>query len=101
MLKCQGFVKKIVLGHYWGKYDSSSYTETETMQNEGFSETWVELKKKIFSIIYDLSVFANNSNTIVFQNFINSDRDGFMCQYWAKMSKLKIKNYKKTLIFII
>ncbi len=41
-------------------------------------------KKIIFEIIYDPLIFANNR----FSKFrsINSDRDGFMHQSWAKMS---------------
>ena len=39
----------------------------------------------IFLFIYDPLIFANNE---FFKNqSFNSDRDGFMCQSWAKMSK--------------
>jgi hypothetical protein len=38
-----------------------------------------------FLIIYDPLIFANNRFSKV--RSINSGRDGFMCQSWAKMSK--------------
>jgi hypothetical protein len=39
----------------------------------------------IFKIIYDPLIFANNRSTKI--RSINSGRDGFMFQSWAKMSK--------------
>jgi hypothetical protein len=40
----------------------------------------------IFKISYEPFTFAKNS---FFQiQSINSNRDGFMCQYWTKMSKI-------------
>jgi hypothetical protein len=42
-------------------------------------------KKFIFLIIYDPLIFANNRFSKI--RSINSGRDGFMCQSWAKMSK--------------
>jgi hypothetical protein len=39
----------------------------------------------LFKIIYDPLIFANNRFSII--RSINSDRDGFMCQSWAEMSK--------------
>ncbi len=38
-----------------------------------------------FKIIYDPLIFANNRFSKI--RSINSNRDGFMCQSWAKMSK--------------
>jgi hypothetical protein len=39
----------------------------------------------IFEIIYDPLIFAHNRFSKI--RSINSSRDGFMCQSWAKMSK--------------
>ena len=39
----------------------------------------------IFKIIYDPQIFAYNRFSKI--RSINSDRDGFMCKSWAKMSK--------------
>jgi hypothetical protein len=53
--------------------------------------TWNEKKFQdrpiffIFKIIYDPLIFANNRFFKI--RSINSDRDGFMCQSWARMSK--------------
>jgi hypothetical protein len=38
----------------------------------------------IFKIIYDPFIFANNRFSKI--RSINSNRDGFMCQSWAKLS---------------
>jgi hypothetical protein len=43
-------------------------------------------KNFIFLIIYDPLIFANKRFSEI--RSINSGRGGFMCQSWAKMSKL-------------
>ncbi len=57
----------------------------KTTRNEN---NFQDRPKKFFflEIIYDPLIFANNRFSKI--RSINSDRDGFMCQSWAKMSKL-------------
>jgi hypothetical protein len=50
----------------------------------------------IFQIIYNPLIFANNRFSKI--RSINSHRDGFMCQSWAKMSKFIPLSLKFSLV---
>jgi hypothetical protein len=56
-----------------------------TQNNKIFQDRPIFLK-----IIYDLLIFANNRFSNIWS--INSGRDGFMCQSWAKMSNFIPQN---------